>query len=359
MSHEYGDKPGVSTDEHDIGHAALFGVDYAGVHDEERNKEMSMPVQVVERMEYGTGAIDGAECSREQFEAALTFLANEGLTSIGTINAERKKLGKEPIYSIFDIPGNCMDGRGNRLTLAGEKVEIARPKVVGGPTLYLTNILSIVDVLDGQMIDRFGRVAEMFPRAAAMHEACGMAAKGSEPVLVAYHDRFDEIDASVADLTHGHLRATPTQKEAILRGIRTTIERVQKEQDSYNESAMIGRVRQINGDQAVLRYVVDENEPNHSHKEVGIVNLFSSDDLIMVKDAVAQNSGIPDLFYHNAGYGKKLVKMSIGVANKDTLALGQLAGMHLPLAANATLGKNQWLGSVGNYEEMSKHFYAA
>jgi hypothetical protein len=341
-------------------------VDYLGIYEKNVNRggievvsTNIEDIKIITRMEFGKGAIDGASCSKERFEQTLEFISKQGLTSIDEINKRLVEDGKKPIHNIFELPGNCMDGRRNYLTLAGETVSIARPKVVGAPVLFLNNVLSIAGVMQqDRMIDRFGTIARLLPGAAAMHKSCGMAGRGSIPVLMTYLEKFDEIQEASQDLTQGILVATASQKADIKRGIEQTIETASKQLDTYNEDEMIKVVRAVSGDDAVLQYEVDHDHPQHSHEETGMVYLFSSDDLIMVKDAVVDNPDVSDVFYHNAGYGKKLVKATIGLLNQEKLQTAQIVGMQLPLAANATLGKNQWLGSIGSYEDMSKHLAA-
>lgn len=323
-------------------------------------EQAAFETRIIGRMEFGSGAIDGADCSEQSFGETLKFIAEDGLTSIDQINNELRAKGQEPVRNMFEIPSNCMDGRANWLTLAGEKVAIARPKVVGGAPLFLTNVFSVAGLLaDPKMIDRFSRMASMYPRAAAMHEACGMAGKGSTPVLAKYLASFDEIQEATADLTQGRMRASQEQKDRIRQGIEETIEVASAQLETYNEANMIDVVREISGDNAVLRYKVDESHPTHSHEEKGLAYLFSTEDLIMMKDAVNANTDLPDVFYHNATYAKRLVKGGVGLLHSEDLAIAQIVGMQLPMAANSTLGANQWLGSIGDYTAMDARLTTA
>lgn len=78
-----------------------------------------------------------------------------------------------------------------------------------------------------------------------------------------------------------------------------------------------------------------------------------------MKDAVNANTDLPDVFYHNATYAKRLVKGGVGLLHSEDLAIAQIVGMQLPMAANSTLGANQWLGSIGDYTAMDARLTTA
>lgn len=318
----------------------------------ERSHE-PLEVKIVGRISYGEGLIDGAECDEGFFRRGLEFLRDKGLTTLDSINAKRRELGKKAVASILDIFGNCMDGRRNKMTLAGGLVEMARPKVMGGPVLFLTYLQTLTGNLkDDNLLSTFTQNAENNKFGASMHEGCG-AARGFDPVLRKFATSFDEINDMLGRLTSEDMRFSDSEKQFLLANIENGLQIAAAQKDEFTEANMIQAIVTISGADAVLQFEVDETHPTHSHDESGIVYLMGAEghDYIMVKDAVYDNSDVPNMFYQNAAYAKRLVKENFGRMHPQ-LILAQKLALALPLAAIGVLGKNQWVGSVGNYEDM-------
>ena len=325
----------------------------------EEDSGLILPVNTYGQISYGEGSIDGSACSVEQFRTGLTFIRDEALVTLDEINKARHERGLHAVSSILDIPGNCMDGRKNKETLAGNEVEIARPKVMGGPVLFMTYIQGLLGRSSGQtLIGTFQSVAEKNKYSASMHEACG-AARGFSAVMQKMRSSFDDINEIMFRITDGKMSFTPEEKERIIGNAAGLVEQADKERDTFNEQAMIDVVKAVAGLDAVMKLEVDPDHENHSHTEEGIVYLWGADghDYIMVKDKVHDNPDTPNVFYQNAAYAKRLVKENIGRLDPD-LMLAQKLAIALPLAAIGVLGKNQHVGTVGKYADLHERMVA-
>ncbi len=337
-----------TTDEHDI-----------------LRRMSDLQVRVFGRLPYGDGTIDGGDVTKEQFKGSLEFLAKDGLVSIRELNTALLRSGAKPINSLLELPGNCMDGRGNKLTKAGREIPYGRPKIMGGPTLFLTLATGIVTPRDETLrplIDTFSDVASAMPMAAAMHIACGAAGVGGAPVLEKLIANFDDIYATMEEITEGGIYLSDNQKDTIKFGLdRTAIAgRAQFTAGDFTEAAMVDTVKarsQYRSD-AVVELQVDHDHPNHSHDEKGITFLMSQYQFVMRKDLV-NNEGFPNMFYSNTTYGFSLVDNWFGRRNAEQLQLARALTFMLPLAANAVLGRNQFVGTLGKYSDLETFYKAA
>ena len=182
----------------------------------EEDSGLILPVNTYGQISYGEGSIDGSACSVEQFRTGLTFIRDRALVTLDEINKVRHERGLHAVSSILDIPGNCMDGRKNKETLAGNEVEIARPKVMGGPVLFMTYIQGLLGRSSGQtLIGTFQSVAEKNKYSASMHEACG-AARGFSAVMQKMCSSFDDINEIMFRITDGKMSFTAEEKERII-----------------------------------------------------------------------------------------------------------------------------------------------
>ncbi len=338
------------------------GIDYKKIATEERNTDMEtdhLEVNVVGRIGFGSGSIDASHITKEKYRGALEIVASPvGRTNLSEINFRRKQRGQSEIRGIMNLPSNCMDGRKNGITLAGTEVLIGRPKLPGGETLYATDVFSIMGLFDGtslSMLERFERVVKAAPGAASMHLRCGMAGKGSEPVLRKLRDNLDDATELATHLTNGGVQYSNFDKDFLRRGIEATIRKIEAEESDFHEAAMIEVIRstdRTHGDEAILELQIDTGHPNHSHEEGGLVVFMGRPDEIMVKKPIVENNSVPDLFYYNMGYSDGVFAHHLGTLNQERLTQARKVGLLLPIAAVGALGKDQWMGSVGNFQDM-------
>lgn len=304
---------------------------------------------VIGKVDFGEGKIN-PDVSEDEFKSTLHFLANSGVATLDQINQALEYSGQGSIKSILSLFGSCMDGRENDVTLGGKQVVIARPKLVGGPTVFIVNVGSIVGDLrfEGQdnMLERVKIEAAIDPKTNGAHLNCGMATS-NRSVLVKYHDQFDAINELGSELSRGVLIVPSNTRDRLRRNTAETIEAMEKQSATYTEEGIVEVIRRFSGDDAIMKFKVDPNHPTGSHEEAGIVFLFSKQPLIMIKDAVSKVR-VPDVFYQNVGYSIALIERSMKGQEREKIELAKVVGIHLPLAANAVLGKNQWVGVLGS-----------
>lgn len=316
------------------GGAVLLGAeaspDVLAVHNPEH--DALLQVRHNGRIDFGTGNIDATLATQEQYVEKLKFVASEGLILV-------------PDFRQFY--GGCMDGRGNVLTIAGNPVP-PRPKVIGGPSLFVWYVASIgnFSILDGidDPLEQFKKVNEALHQAGfklGMHVECG-AARGIVPILESYDQNYDQITSLVGDEAEERIKRNPDIiSSGIKHGINVTGTMAGQSPD-FNEQSMHKIVSDLDGEDAIIHLASDPDHENSGHEEEGLV-FIRVNNTIVNKDKVVEKYG-HKLFYQNAIYAARLIR-AISRTDEE-LVKGSIIGDQLAIAGCATLGKNQHVGEI-------------
>lgn len=293
------------------------------------------------RIDFGSGNIDAEDVTVEEFKNQLEVIRVNHLDFISDLRL---------------VHGSCMDGRNDIKTESGNILVGARPKIIGGPSLFAWNVASIggFSVLNDvdRPIDQFAEVNRLLVEAGVflgMHRVCG-AAMGAAPVTENYTDYFEQIHKHVGAEARalGELNGGKYLTE-IREGAGQTNKKIVAAGNSFTEDKMIKVVLDLGGPEAVTHLEVDHEHETHGHEEDGLV-FMRVRNAIISKERVNEETGRM-LFYNNSLYARRIVEVL--ARTKEELIKGIIIADQLPIAGVATLGKGQHVG------ELTGHFLAA
>lgn len=294
--------------------------------------ETSLGINYLGRVDFGQGNIDATSVSVPEFMDQLDYIGTQGLVRVPNMS---------------QVYGGCMDGRGNITTLAGNQVP-PRPKVIGGPSLFSWYVSSLGNfkVLDGEsnptrQFERVNMILHKNGFRLGMHVGCGAAA-GIEPILGNYDAQYENISSLVGAEARELIQpGGPVSETGIREGIFRTGDRVSNTSD-FNEENMHRIIREIDGDDTVIKLQADHNHDNHGHNEDGLVFLRVNNG-VAYKDKINKETG-RQVFYQNTAYASRIIDAL--ALDETERARGLVIADQLPLAGVATLGKGQHVGEI-------------